>query len=42
MREGAIVEQGPGARILRAPAEDYTRRLLDASPRLAASQSREA
>ena len=42
MRQGAIVEQGPGARILRAPAEDYTRRLLDASPRLAASQSREA
>ncbi len=34
MRQGSIVEQGPRERILRAPAQDYTRKLVEASPRL--------
>ena len=32
MRAGRLVEQGPLRQILRAPAEDYTRRLLSAVP----------
>ncbi|GAA2224553.1 ATP-binding cassette domain-containing protein [Herbiconiux moechotypicola] len=34
MKDGAIVEQGPTARVLASPAHPYTRRLLDAVPRL--------
>ena len=34
MRAGRIVEAGPAARILSAPADDYTRELLAAVPRL--------
>jgi peptide/nickel transport system ATP-binding protein len=34
MRAGRIVERGPCDRVLRAPAQDYTRRLLAAVPRL--------
>jgi len=36
MRAGALVEQGPTARILAAPAHDYTRRLIRAVPQLGA------
>ncbi|WP_432843369.1 dipeptide ABC transporter ATP-binding protein [Dactylosporangium sp. CA-092794] len=32
MRDGEIVEEGPVERVLREPAHDYTRRLLDAAP----------
>jgi microcin C transport system ATP-binding protein len=31
MRRGRIVEQGPAARVLTAPADDYTRELLQAA-----------
>ncbi len=34
MRDGRIVEEGPRDRVLDAPADDYTRALLEASPRL--------
>jgi peptide/nickel transport system ATP-binding protein len=34
MRDGRAVEQGPVGEVLRAPAEPYTRALLDAVPRL--------
>jgi peptide/nickel transport system ATP-binding protein len=34
MQAGRIVEQGPAARVLRAPTQAYTRSLLDAVPRL--------
>ena len=34
MRHGRIVERGPVAQVLGAPAHDYTRTLLDAVPRL--------
>jgi len=33
---GRVVEQGPTAQILTAPREPYTRRLVDAVPRLPA------
>jgi ABC-type glutathione transport system ATPase component len=32
MRDGDVVEQGPADRVLRAPADDYTRALIDAVP----------
>jgi peptide/nickel transport system ATP-binding protein len=32
MRDGAVVEQGEAARVLRAPSDGYTRALLDAVP----------
>jgi len=32
MREGRLIEQGPVRQILRSPADDYTRRLLDSVP----------
>jgi len=32
MRDGKVVEHGPVAQVLSAPAEDYTRKLLDAVP----------
>jgi peptide/nickel transport system ATP-binding protein len=32
MRAGAVVEQGPADRVLRAPGDDYTRALIDAVP----------
>ena len=35
MRAGRVVEEGPAARITRAPASDYARSLLAAMPRLA-------
>lgn len=34
LHHGRVVEQGPTARVLSAPAEPYTRRLLGAVPRL--------
>ncbi len=34
MREGRIVESGPAERLVRDPADPYTRALLDAVPRL--------
>jgi len=34
MRDGRTVEHGPVARVLQAPAEQYTRELLAATPRL--------
>ena len=34
MRRGRIVEQGPAAQVLAAPAHDYTRTLLRAVPRM--------
>jgi peptide/nickel transport system ATP-binding protein len=34
MRDGRAVEQGPVGEVLKAPAEPYTRALLDAVPRL--------
>ncbi|HJP75092.1 MAG TPA: ATP-binding cassette domain-containing protein [Pseudonocardiaceae bacterium] len=34
LRDGEIVEQGPSARLLRAPGHPYTRALLGAVPRL--------
>jgi len=34
LHHGRVVEQGPTARVLADPAEAYTRRLLDAVPRL--------
>lgn len=34
MRHGEIVEQGEAASLLRAPAADYTRELLDSVPRI--------
>ena len=38
MQAGHIVEQGPSAQIIRAPAHPYTRALLDCIPRLAEAQ----
>jgi ABC-type glutathione transport system ATPase component len=32
MRDGVVVEQGPAARVLTEPEEDYTRALIDAVP----------
>jgi peptide/nickel transport system ATP-binding protein len=32
LKDGAVVEQGPAAQVLRAPREAYTRELLDAVP----------
>ena len=32
MRDGEVVEQGEAQRVLRAPAADYTRALIDAVP----------
>ena len=32
MRDGAVVEHGPVDRVLSAPADPYTRQLLDAVP----------
>ncbi|MGB3555036.1 MAG: ABC transporter ATP-binding protein, partial [Jannaschia sp.] len=32
MKDGRVVEQGPAARIFAAPADPYTRALLDAAP----------
>ncbi|MEV0358017.1 ABC transporter ATP-binding protein [Nocardia sp. NPDC050697] len=37
LRDGAVVEEGPTARLLSAPEHPYTRELLDSSPGLAAS-----
>ncbi len=34
MRDGAVVERGPVAKILSAPTHDYTRALLAATPRI--------
>ena len=34
MKDGAVVEQAEAAQVLRAPAHDYTRRLLAAVPRM--------
>jgi peptide/nickel transport system ATP-binding protein len=34
MRHGHVVEQGPTAALLQRPGQDYTRRLLEAVPRL--------
>ncbi|SDB53297.1 ABC transporter ATP-binding protein [Bauldia litoralis] len=39
MNGGAMVEAGPARQIFHAPAEDYTRMLLAAVPRLGASQT---
>lgn len=33
MRGGTVVEEGPTARVLSSPAQEYTRRLIDAVPR---------
>ncbi|MCM0020664.1 MAG: ATP-binding cassette domain-containing protein, partial [Tagaea sp.] len=35
LKDGRLVEEGPAARVLRAPEAAYTRALLDAVPRLA-------
>ncbi|KMW59108.1 Oligopeptide transport system permease protein OppB [Candidatus Rhodobacter oscarellae] len=40
MRHGAFVEQGSVEEIFARPAHDYTRRLLDAMPRIDATQDR--
>jgi peptide/nickel transport system ATP-binding protein len=40
MRDGAMVEQGPVARIFDAPAMDYTRTLLAAVPRIGSGAGR--
>jgi len=32
MREGRVVEEGPCERVFTAPADDYTRMLIDAIP----------
>jgi len=40
MRDGAMVEQGPAARIFDAPAMDYTRTLLAAVPRIGSGAGR--
>ncbi|MFC3966005.1 dipeptide ABC transporter ATP-binding protein [Nocardia jiangsuensis] len=37
LRDGAVVEEGPTARLLTAPEHTYTRELLDSSPGLAAA-----
>ena len=37
MRDGRIVELGPVDRILAAPGDDYTRRLLDDTPQIEAA-----
>jgi peptide/nickel transport system ATP-binding protein len=37
MKDGAVVESGDVAEVFRNPAQDYTRALLDAIPRLATS-----
>ncbi|MEO0823280.1 MAG: ABC transporter ATP-binding protein [Pseudomonadota bacterium] len=33
MRDGAIIEQGPAAEVMNAPAHDYTRAMIAAAPR---------
>ncbi|MFC8044342.1 dipeptide ABC transporter ATP-binding protein [Nocardia sp. NPDC057353] len=39
LRHGAVVEEGPTARLLTAPEHPYTRELLDSSPGLAATDA---
>jgi peptide/nickel transport system ATP-binding protein len=39
MRQGAIVEEGPPSRVLRAPGHPYTRSLIRAAPSLSAAPS---
>ena len=34
LKDGRIVEMGPAVQVLNAPRTDYTRRLLDAAPKL--------
>ena len=42
MYQGRIVEEGPVERILSSPAEDYTRKLIDAVPKLPGEQLEDA
>ncbi|ALM84080.1 ABC transporter ATP-binding protein [Bordetella sp. N] len=41
MRQGAIVEQGPAAKVLSAPSHEYTRLLLDSVPPFVSGRARE-
>ena len=41
MSEGRVVEEGPSGKILAAPVQDYTQRLLAAAPSLSSSPLRE-
>lgn len=34
MKDGAVIEEGPATAVLSAPAADYTRRLVAATPRI--------
>jgi peptide/nickel transport system ATP-binding protein len=42
MRQGEIVDAGPAAQVMTAPTHEYTRKLIDAAPRLSAHERRTA